>query len=378
MKKVIQKWCSYILIFSLLLATFSVFVSANHESELYDIETGIIRNTYKPTAHADTFVASGTCGEDGDGTNVTWTLDADGTFVVQGNGAIEFYSYTSRPWHRYRLDIKKIIIEKGITAISTYAFSGCKNLESVILSNSINTIYEGAFQDCYSLTSIEIPNSVTVIAHNVFKGCLSLVEVSLSENITAISSGLFWDCRKLKHIVIPAGVKNIGEHAFAFCDQLKVIVFQGNAPTWIRVVPPIYSTLYYNPATSGWTTPIWNEFSCYPCSHNWSTETKIVTNTDDNTQTISIICDCGHVLKRVLVNGQNISIALSSGDSIENVCAALYKGNGKLIETVMGTIDSEGIDLTFCTPTTGLTIKLFFLNEDMIPCSEAMILTDLT
>lgn len=42
--------------------------------------------------------ASGTCGAEGDGSNVTWTLDASGTLTFTGTGAIRDYASNAPPW----------------------------------------------------------------------------------------------------------------------------------------------------------------------------------------------------------------------------------------------------------------------------------------
>lgn len=50
--------------------------------------------------------------------------------------------------------LKKLVIEEGITAIGTYAFSNCANLTEVSLPLSLTQIDGGAFSDCTALKTV--------------------------------------------------------------------------------------------------------------------------------------------------------------------------------------------------------------------------------
>ena len=56
------------------------------------------------SAFATDIVASGYCGGEGDGTNLTWKLDSTGVLTISGSGSMYAYtaSYGSRsPWCTY-------------------------------------------------------------------------------------------------------------------------------------------------------------------------------------------------------------------------------------------------------------------------------------
>ena len=65
--------------------------------------------------------ASGTCGAEGDGSNVTWTLDASGTLTFTGTGAIRDYASSAPPW---RYSAVTVVVGEGITRLGAYMLAG--------------------------------------------------------------------------------------------------------------------------------------------------------------------------------------------------------------------------------------------------------------
>jgi len=129
----------------------------------------------------------GTCGE-----NLTWTLSNDGTLVISGTGnmtMIRFFDDTT--WYRYRENIKKVIIEDGVTSVGDDAFYECTNLASVNIPDSITIIGSSAFSDCTSLTSVNIPDSVTIIKDYAFQHT-SLTSVTIPRSVEEIGRDAFW------------------------------------------------------------------------------------------------------------------------------------------------------------------------------------------
>lgn len=116
--------------------------------------------TLTASAAAVVVIESGECGD-----NVTYTLDSKGTLTISGSGNMEEYDWSSSPFYENR-NIKKVIIENGVTYIGGLSFRGCSSLTSIEIPNSVILICDGAFNGCSSLTNIIIPNSVTSIGES--------------------------------------------------------------------------------------------------------------------------------------------------------------------------------------------------------------------
>lgn len=171
---------------------------------------------------------------------VTWKLSEDGTLTISGTGDM-VYSWS------YNYDIKKVIIEKGITNISDNAFNECRNLVSVSIPNSVTKIEGYAFKNCSSLASVTIPNSVSDISFEAFKGCSGLTSITIPDGVTTIGDEAFSGCVSLTSITIPKSIISIGSCVFKNCYGLREIYS-------LNPIPPkannesfnILSTLHIN------------------------------------------------------------------------------------------------------------------------------------
>lgn len=169
----------------------------------------MIASLLPATALAADVVASGTCGAEGDGSNLTWTLDSEGTLTISGSGDMHDYYYDSMPWYVYRSQLKSAVIAEGVTSICDYAFV-----------------------DCESLTSVTIPDGVMNIGYEVFAGCTSLANMVLPNGVTRIGAEAFEWCTSMKSITIPDSVTSIGYDAFLNCKSLTNVYFTGTEEAW--------------------------------------------------------------------------------------------------------------------------------------------------
>ena len=150
------------------------------------------------TALAANIVASGTCGADDGGGNLTWTLDSEGALVIRGSGAMAGGS----PWWSNSASIKSVQISHGVTSIGDSAFSDCSSLTSITIPEGVTSIGDWAFSNCSSLTSVTIPNSVTTIGGGAFENCSGLTSVTIPVGVTSIGDRAFYDCSGLKRVDI--------------------------------------------------------------------------------------------------------------------------------------------------------------------------------
>lgn len=179
------------------------------------------------TALAANIVASGTCGADDGGGNLTWTLDSEGTLTIRGSGAMAGGS----PWWSNSASIKSVQISHGVTSIGGSAFSNCSSLTSVSISDGVATIGDGAFSRCTGLTNVTIPGSVTSIGYSTFSGCTSLTSVTIPGSVTTIGGGAFSECTGLASVTISEGVTSIGGNAFFRCSSLTSIGIPNSVTT---------------------------------------------------------------------------------------------------------------------------------------------------
>ena len=187
-------------------------------------------------------VDQGECGIGG--SNVTWTLDSDGTLTISGSGEMEESAFYGNNY------IKKVVIENGVTSIGDDAFSDCARLWDITIPNSVTSIGNSAFQDCRSLTSITIPNSVTSIGDSAFGHCENLTSITIPNSVTSIGDLAFLECKFLTSITIPNSVTSIGDSAFEDCTSLTSIiidreVYEKTSSAFNGISPDVLD-IYYN------------------------------------------------------------------------------------------------------------------------------------
>lgn len=203
---------------------------------------------------------------------LNWALTNAGILTISGSGAIPDYSSADlQPWKDNRSQIRKVVIENGVTSIGSCAFQNCgvlgaeipasvetigdsafrkcQNLSSVIVSEGVETIGQNAFRSCTGLTSIALPASIGEVGaaafflcqkmtsatfaagskqvkqgDNLFTQCYYLMNVELPQSIDRIGAGMFQNCLMLAGVVIPQGAESIGDSAFASCSEMTVVV----------------------------------------------------------------------------------------------------------------------------------------------------------
>ena len=167
--------------------------------------------------------------------NIEVELDEDGTLTVSGTGSTAdywFYSYRDMeqsPWSE-NSDIKKIIIEEGVTRIGNRMFFDCVNVEEIVFPSTLTSIGEQAFSGLAALTSVEIPNTLTDLGWCAFVECHGLEEFIVADDHPTLSveDGVLFNkdkttliqyptMREAEIYTVPEGVTEISSYSFDEC-----------------------------------------------------------------------------------------------------------------------------------------------------------------
>ena len=317
------------------------------------------------TVSAADIVASGNCGAEGDGSNLTWVLDSDGVLTISGQGKMADYTTAysdedGKPaWYSYRSVLKALVIRSGVTSIGSYAFQTCNGFTgNLTIPNSVTSIGEGAFGECYGFTgNLTIPDSVTGIGDFAFEHCEGFTgNLIIPNSVISIGSGAFSKCSGFTgclnipnrltsiesavfawcsgftgNLTIPNSVTSIGDVAFEGCSgftgNLTIsdsvtsigyyafdgisgdVYFRGNAPSASGSSFDWKSTLYYIPDTIGWTdtdaydasTGTWNGLTLKTWDGYLQITTNIAEKISANQYGILVINNAGIPIEGALV-----------------------------------------------------------------------------
>lgn len=178
---------------------------------------------FAATANAAT-IASGYCGGEGDGTNLTWTLDSEGTLTISGRGKMKDYPFLS-PWEgspANKTPITKLVIEEGTTSIGESAFEH-------LGYDYTNHVYT-------AVGTLHIPDSVTIIGKDAFQSCGGFSALELGSGVKVIEEGAFGFCRGFSNsLVFPSGLESIGKFAFNGCNSFTGSLNIPNTTSYIGV-----------------------------------------------------------------------------------------------------------------------------------------------
>ncbi|MBQ6502446.1 MAG: leucine-rich repeat domain-containing protein [Flexilinea sp.] len=111
------------------------------------------------------------------------------------------------------INLQKVYIHDGITAIGANAFNGCVSLTDIRLPLNLKKIDTGTFRYCFHLENIFIPFSVTSVNGYAFADCVSLREINLV-SATFIGESAFDNCQSLRSVNLSRKLTDIGGHAF--------------------------------------------------------------------------------------------------------------------------------------------------------------------
>ena len=160
-------------------------------------------------------VASGKCGD-----SASWKLDADGVLTITGAGPMADYGAYG-PWYIAHLtDIKKVVVQEGVTTIGDHAFANLSYVTSVTIPSSVTSIGAHAFEKCRLGGAVTLPEGLTAIGDFAFSGS-GMASLTLPESLRTIGNSAFLCC-SLRELTIPDGVTSIGTGAFCNASLTSV------------------------------------------------------------------------------------------------------------------------------------------------------------
>jgi hypothetical protein len=181
---------------------------------------------------------SGKCGK-----NVKWSYDKKTkTVTISGKGAMANYGDMDTfapPW--YDLDVRKIVVKKGVTTIGDKAFAHCGNLQSVTIPEGVTSLGMQVFLDSPKLSTVTLPKSLKKVNKAAFYGAyVSAYKVASGNKYFSAAKGVLFNKKKTSLVAyplrskatsytIPKTVKSIEPYAFsmeavASCKLKKLIV----------------------------------------------------------------------------------------------------------------------------------------------------------
>ena len=169
---------------------------------------------------------------EGDG----WKVTADGVLVISNMEDNEIPERLNgnpeAPWHPYRMMIKSVKVEEGITHIGEYGFISCEKAETIELPDSLLQIGDHAFAHCVSLKELTIPENVNFVGYEAFLCCEALEHVVWSPAAMTVGKRTFSGCSALKTVDLPEGVLHIDELAFENCSMLTSLTLPDSLRTF--------------------------------------------------------------------------------------------------------------------------------------------------
>lgn len=152
--------------------------------------------------------------------SITWSLSEDFVLTLSGTGEMPDFTYNGAPWSEYKIAVRHVVIENGITSVGSYTFDSHDALIDVSFADSVTSIGRKAFALCTSLRNLTAPAELTELHDLAFFACSSLESVSFGEWLCTLGERVFADCGSLREISLPDGLESIGDGAFENCESL--------------------------------------------------------------------------------------------------------------------------------------------------------------
>ena len=152
--------------------------------------------------------------------------------------------------------IETVVIQEGVTEISTRAFANCSSLKSISVPDTVmkmgdyvffnckaletvtmtensmmQEIQQRCFYNCVALKDVTFGPLVATVGGEIFYGCANMKHVVLGDAMTSVPDNMFKDCIYLESVTIPEAAVSIGANAFLNCVALPEISISASVKT---------------------------------------------------------------------------------------------------------------------------------------------------
>ena len=168
------------------------------------------------------------------------------TLTISGKGAMPDFNFPEgnlAPWWNYKAlglirvsgfspkfdlegDLKKVVIQDGVTNVSNYALFLLPAAEQITLPESVTSIDRYGIALCAKLKGISLPKAVTAIGDFGLAGN-SFTAVSLPDGLQALGRGAFDACASLSGMTLPAAITAVPDKCFNDCTKLLTVDYKG-------------------------------------------------------------------------------------------------------------------------------------------------------
>ena len=165
------------------------------------------------------------------------------TLTISGTGAMPDFDFPKgnlAPWWNYEAlgmltsfgnfklegELKKVVIQDGVTNVSNYALFFLPAATQITLPESVTSIGRYGIALCSKLNGISLPRAVTAIGDFGLAGN-SFTAVSLPDGLQALGRGAFDACASLSGMTLPAAITAVPDKCFNDCTKLLTVDYKG-------------------------------------------------------------------------------------------------------------------------------------------------------
>lgn len=130
----------------------------------------------------------------------------------------------------YSAEFEKISLPDSLLVIDTAAFKGAETSAEFIFPPNLTNIGDAAFMySGFNFGDAVLPKSLSALGTWAFSGCLELKSVDLSQSaVKDIKEYTFMDCRNLQTLKLPQQLESIGTKAFSNTNIKEYVILSKN------------------------------------------------------------------------------------------------------------------------------------------------------